>query len=229
MNIDGAVDLAHIDTPAAPSTGRNKLYFKSDAQPYFQSSTIGEKALGTRWGTTDTWAFADSTDVAVTFYDGYRGRVGDLVVSKNGFSLGEVYQITAMYSSGNADVASVWNGTGWMHIRGPYIEDTGWTAGPTLQNGWIQYAGWETFAYRRKNGIVYLKGLLQAGTVTSGTLLFTLPAGYRCGVGGTTHTQVASGSSTGGAINIGSTGDVLCNYGISGWVSLNNVSFPADA
>ena len=105
--------------------------------------------------------------------------------------------------------------------------DTGWLPLPALQSGWTQYPSWEVAAYRKLNGIVYLKGLLAAGTVTPGTLMFTLPVGFR-NSGGNSHTPVASGASTGGAVNIYNDGRVLTNYNLSGWCSLNNISYPAD-
>jgi len=59
------------------------------------------------------------------------------------------------------------------------IED--WIA-PALLNSWVNYntathqpAGY----YRDPLGIVRMRGAMKNGTITSGTVLFTLPAGYR--------------------------------------------------
>jgi hypothetical protein len=104
--------------------------------------------------------------------------------------------------------------------------DTGWISLPALQNGWYQYPSWEVHGYRKKAGIVYLRGLLAPGTTTPGTLMFTMPVGFRNG--SNSHTPVASGAATAGAINIYSTGVVNTNYNCTGWVSLNDVSYPAD-
>ena len=52
---------------------------------------------------------------------------------------------------------------------------------PTLQNGWVDYsAAYEQTAYMKDSlGFVHVRGCMKNGTTTLGTLLFTLPAGYR--------------------------------------------------
>ena len=49
-----------------------------------------------------------------------------------------------------------------------------------LQNGWVTYAGYATPQFiKGADGIVSLKGLIRAGTVSAGTVIATLPVGYR--------------------------------------------------
>lgn len=52
---------------------------------------------------------------------------------------------------------------------------------PTLQNGWTNRVGGNAPAgyYKDDFGIVRIHGDISGGTATNGTLLFTLPAGYR--------------------------------------------------
>jgi hypothetical protein len=52
---------------------------------------------------------------------------------------------------------------------------------PTLLNSWVNYgAPFETAGYRKTpTGEVQLRGMIKNGTTTNGTVLFTLPAGYR--------------------------------------------------
>lgn len=52
---------------------------------------------------------------------------------------------------------------------------------PTLQNGWINYGGTlkSVSFYKDKNKNVHLSGSIKNGTSTNGTVLFTLPTGYR--------------------------------------------------
>src|ERR1700737_4872323 len=54
-----------------------------------------------------------------------------------------------------------------------------WKA-PVLLNGWANKGGSEAVAGYRKDiqGRVFIKGLVQSGTVTTGTAIFALPAGY---------------------------------------------------
>lgn len=54
--------------------------------------------------------------------------------------------------------------------------DTGWIT-PTLSGGWVNYS--TTMQYRRKDGIVYLRGTTRNGTYA--TAAFNLPTGYRPG------------------------------------------------
>lgn len=55
-----------------------------------------------------------------------------------------------------------------------------WSAA-ALQNSWIDFGGaYGGAAYMKDNeGVVHLRGLIKDGTTTAGTLLFTLPVGYR--------------------------------------------------
>lgn len=113
------------------------------------------------------------------------------------------------------------------------IADTGWVeASSLLVNGWVNYGStWETCAYRRVNGVVYLRGLIRSGTTSSGGggipyRFFTLPVGFR--PGGASHTPIVSNGAW-AIINIHPTGEVAPNTNCNnGWLSLANVSFPAD-
>lgn len=72
---------------------------------------------GTRWGYTHIWAFGDSTDIACTMYDGGPPVVGDLLISLNGFSVGEVYTVTAVYpGTNNVDVSAY---SPALNLKGP--------------------------------------------------------------------------------------------------------------
>lgn len=74
----------------------------------------------------------------------------------------------------HAPVTSVNGQTGAIVIG----NDSGWTV-PLLQNGFLNFnATWyEAARYRKKNGVVYLEGLVKAGATN--TILFQLPSGFR--------------------------------------------------
>lgn len=104
------------------------------------------------------------------------------------------------------------------------VDDTGWITG-TLGTGWSNYgAGFSTLAYRRKNGIVYVKGLLAGGTTANP--LTTLPPGFR-----PLETKIFS-SNAGNVfcrLDVANTGTIMWNVGgTSGFISLDVISFPAD-
>lgn len=105
--------------------------------------------------------------------------------------------------------------------------DTGWIA-PTLLNGWVNYgANWEPAGYRRKDGILYLRGLITAGAAS--TTFFNLPAGFR--PGGDSHQPAMGHASSFGVINVYRDGRV--NYNTStaglGYFSLQIPPIPIDA
>lgn len=89
--------------------------------------------------------------------------------------------------------------------------DVAWTA-PALQNGWVNVgAPYNLAGYRLAGNWVELRGAIKNGTITSGTLLFTLPAGYRP-LNSNVPMGYASASGTWTVI-IASTGAVTANAG----------------
>jgi len=72
---------------------------------------------GAKWGTTTAWHFADSTDVPVSFPGGEPPVVGDMLISTNGFSVGQVYYVTAVTGPSNADIGN----TG-VTLKGPALD-----------------------------------------------------------------------------------------------------------
>lgn len=120
------------------------------------------------------------------------------------------------------------SGTWKYLLAGPVGDaDTGWID-MVLGNGWTNYGStWETGQYRKTNGIVYLKGLIKPGTTTVGTVITTLPAGFRP----VDDAHIDVGHSTGTAavcrLNIMRNGDVKINAAdASSWWSLAAISFP---
>lgn len=109
--------------------------------------------------------------------------------------------------------------------------DTTWTA-PTLLNSWTNFgAPFATAGYRKDGaGTVRVKGLIHSGTVTAGTVLFTLPAGYRPAETRLFVTTTSNGTTEQyGALRVDSAGNVTIQVGFSGFFSLDSVSFPAEA
>lgn len=73
------------------------------------------------------------------------------------------------------DPRILWFISFYRHVRG----DTDWQDA-SLQNSWVNYGGsLATAQYRLKSGIVFIKGTVKSGIATSGTVIFTLPEGYR--------------------------------------------------
>lgn len=109
------------------------------------------------------------------------------------------------------------------------VSDTGWIdATALLVNAWVNYST-PTYAgarYRRKNGIVYVQGLVKSGTLNAAGGAFTLPVGFRP----TAQLLFASveGTNGHGRLDVLSSGVVQPVSGSNGFFSLN-CYFPADA
>lgn len=106
--------------------------------------------------------------------------------------------------------------------------DATWTV-PTLTNSWVDFGtGFATTAYRKDGqGFVHLKGVVKGGA--TGTVAFTLPAGYRPGSirmfgGGTSGSGVPR-------IDVGTDGTVTIR-GVSAStvaMSVDGITFLAEA
>ncbi|MEO7904586.1 MAG: hypothetical protein ABIR91_02220 [Candidatus Saccharimonadales bacterium] len=105
---------------------------------------------------------------------------------------------------------------------------SGWTA-LSLQNSWVNYnaptSGYSNALYTKSSdGIVNLQGLIKSGTTTAGTVIGTLPSGYR-----PSERLMLNGTSSVGyaRIDVLPTGDVVIMSGSNGWLSLSDISFVA--
>jgi hypothetical protein len=98
---------------------------------------------------------------------------------------------------------------------------------PTLLNGWVNFGGSEAIIgfYKDELGMVRLKGTIKSGTATAGTTLFYLPVGYR------PLEKIPFAVDSNGAygrIDILSSGAVQIQAGVSGALTLNNITFRAE-
>jgi hypothetical protein len=101
--------------------------------------------------------------------------------------------------------------------------------GPSLQNGWINYAGAYTYAsyWKDKNGVVHMTGLIRDGRNLSGSVLFQLPVGYRPH-GTELFVQHSDTGDRDVRVDVDSSGYVKVQETAGGWVSLAGMSFKAE-
>jgi len=98
----------------------------------------------------------------------------------------------------------------------------------TLQNAWVWYGTiYSTPQYTKSaDGIVSLKGLIKSGTATSGTVLTTLPVGYR------PKNRLLEGvvnNAAYGRVDILSDGTVIAGMAVSNvWIALDSINFMAE-
>jgi type II secretory pathway component PulJ len=98
-----------------------------------------------------------------------------------------------------------------------------------LENGWVNYVNtYATAGYTKtSSNVVMLKGLIRDGNAAVGTVLCTLPVGYRPTerLGFLVATQ--GGEATAGRIDVLPTGEVVVDSVNSSWVGFDNIRFVA--
>ena len=92
-------------------------------------------------------------------------------------------QVLVSHGTGSAAQAPTLTATpalGVSNMTGQF-PNFSWITLPTLQNGWSDVGSTYGAAVYGKDavGVVHVRGLITGGTSTDGTLLFTLPPGYR--------------------------------------------------
>ena len=110
------------------------------------------------------------------------------------------------------------------------VDDTGWIA-LTLENSWVNFdtVTYTPARYRRRGGLVYVQGLIKDGTLTAGTILATLPAGFRPGYRIIMPTAQTS-AGTNCRLDVDSdTGRIIGGAGLNAsFTSITLVPFPAE-
>jgi hypothetical protein len=136
--------------------------------------------------------------------------------------------IELMRINGNGNVSIPYGSlsvAGLLQIDDHIINET--PSQPTLQNGWENFGleyGLATF-YKDKENLVHLSGMIKNGFSGGGSIVFTLPSGYR--PGSRLVFPVVLGE-TMGIIHITSTGDVI-KYGLgNSYLSLSGITFRAN-
>lgn len=110
----------------------------------------------------------------------------------------------------------------WLELQRNGIGDTTPWITPPLNSPWA--ASVVPLRYRKLNGVVYMQGILNT-LGTSGTVIFTLPEGFRPVV--PLRLVGHTGSSTAAAtVNVNTDGKVDAFYSAGTSISMANVVFP---
>ncbi len=108
-----------------------------------------------------------------------------------------------------------------------YPASYAWPNTLTLLNGWVAYGGGLSTPQFTKaaDGIVTVKGFIKSGTITSGTVIANLPAGYR-----PKETILLGGAAWDAysRIDIQTNGDIVARVVSAGWTSLDAITFMAE-
>lgn len=98
----------------------------------------------------------------------------------------------------------------------------------TLQNSWVAYgAPYRAPQYFKDgSGIVHLQGMVKLGTATAGTIIATLPTGYRMSASAFITIQTGTGA---GMLLIDASGNIkIQNVSSNDWLNLENIHFRAE-
>lgn len=112
-----------------------------------------------------------------------------------------------------------------LELTGELIQEDRQT--PTLLNSWVNYgAGYESASYwKDKCNVVHLGGLVKSGTIVDGTVIFTLPEGYRPRASEKFITVSLNAICV---VDIYASGNVTIRAGANaGWLSLSGICFRA--
>jgi hypothetical protein len=197
FDVQGSRNVLHISN--VRTLGDQLLKVGSDGNHIIDVNNLF--ADGITPGNTDKIVQSDSTTNEVRI-SGYHSVVG-----------------ASSFSGGVGPVNYV-NGN-----LGDYQEP--WTA-PSLQSGWNNGGGGnQTAGFRKDNsGRVWLRGFISGGQTAAGTLLFTLPAGYRPTATETLLPCASQNSFVG--LYVDTNGAVRLNTGSGSNISLTGVSFSAN-
>jgi hypothetical protein len=81
----------------------------------------------------------------------------------------------------DTNILQVYSGSAWANVSDDPT-DTAWAALP-MSNSWVDFnaAGgtYQVLQYRKHNGMTEVRGLIKNGTIAAGTVIATLPAGFR--------------------------------------------------
>ena len=102
------------------------------------------------------------------------------------------------------------------------------TFAPTLLSGWVNYSEYFAAAgyYKGPDNRVHLQGLIKSGTVADGTVIFTLPQGFR-----PKQTQIFIVFISGGGygrVDVNDNGNVVAKVVNATYTSLSGISFLAE-
>lgn len=95
----------------------------------------------------------------------------------------------------------------------------------TYQNGWSDYGGiYASGGYYRDRGRVYLKGLVKPNAAGPGTVMATLPPGYRPAQFEHLPAALTPTANATDPVRVDTGGQIFLQYNV-GWVSLSGTSF----
>lgn len=172
------------------------------------------------------------TQGVVTAVQGPSGTPANtLTATLQGSTAGVTMRALVTYHPAVGEVIWVMNlGGAWIALGPVTVTDLGWIA-PTLQNSWVNLntAAFNSAGYMREGKKVYLRGVVNGGVITAGTVIFNVPAAYR-----PFRQQIMIGDAFDPAgkwdCRVGTNGDIWIQTGggAGNWLSFDNMMYWLD-
>jgi len=171
-------------------------------------------------------------DLIDSFVNRKQDKVDDMVPDASATKKGKVELATIAEAKAGTDKVRAVTPEGLKkaieaHIPAQSVnEDSGWQAA-TLPSGITPYNStlYHSARYRKKNGVVYLEGMIKGGIAANELVLFTLPSGYRPSKRMIFNTTRANGIQR---MDVERNGNVRCyKYNVT-WTSISGISFLID-
>ena len=136
--------------------------------------------------------------------------------------------LSYLYDSGDGYLRKKTLANARTEMLASHILQNGWIPA-TFQNGWIRYGDYSYFGgdyMKDAHGFVHIRGMISSGAITSGAVIFNLPAGYRPA---SSWMFICNVNSVLGSIHVDNNGNVCVQQMASnGWVSISGFMFPAE-
>lgn len=196
-NIDADLPIPAVPSVTAQTTGPNTITFSWAAVPAATSYLISYNINGGAW--------IDATNNSTTLSYAVNAYRNDTITMR----------VTAKNSTGPSSTY----GSAAASIPGWITQN--------LASSWVVFdstpSSYSTPQFTKTSSeTVILKGVIKNGNSTSGSLLFTLPDGYR-----PTHRLIFQ-TDTGGSpsrVDVTTAGEVILMTGNSNWVTLDGINF----
>jgi len=173
--------------PSSPTVGQVWIDSDSSVSTYDISQYALKDSPTITMGTlTSESATTDPLTISSANAHGGAGFAGLMKLEHTGIGATNPKKFVRMNSSGGLEIvndaytqtifslADNGNLSGLGTVNGVTLQDSGWISVTSFQNS---FNGYNNIAYRKLNGIVYMRGAIKDGT--AGATAFNLPEGYR--------------------------------------------------
>ena len=216
------------------------IYVKPKDSTIWDLAKTVKTSTGNIGGVTEISGYIALTayDIMISLFDEFTssspnqqvGVIGTTTIlysyDDTGFSVGKVREPTDNPFQVSKDATFEAN----VHVQGQVTSDTNPTKYlATLQGGWVNYGdGFAPAEYwKGPDNQVHLHGLIKSGTIADGTVIFTLPEGFRPLQKEIFIVFISGGGF--GRVDVNDNGNVVAKIVNATYTSLSGISFLAES